>query len=1588
MKKLYLLFAFLFALIGYQDAGAWDWDGSSPTADNLKLMGEGFSDATWDGTGISSTWDSSESFYYWDVTATSGTIKFRFKADGTWISPAAQTLTVGTWSTNSMKDGNTGGNQSVSVTSGSAYRIKVKKSADYTAICVVENGGGGKTISKVYLTNGSTETEIDESGSDYVLTQALTLTSGYGFKVLYSDNSTANYELTSNPSKVNQAYSLTSGSSTFALSSDIFASVTGLTVTVSGTALSTVSFAGTLKEIPVGDVYLYGQWTSDAKEKKSMTVDPSNSDIYTANISVTKKGSESDAWEFELVDNGTTYKEPGDYWYTDGQLGDAHVISTTSNTPLKHKLTAGRYTFTWNKRDKTLTITRYVDLSNINMPLKKSDFAGNKPHYFVVGTRMADWRLQPEWELHDEDGDGVYELDNRMVYTGMFGIAMVNDYDKYIKQEYTLYVKNNQFFNSLSDQTVTLDSNRSSSAEHYDKSDSNHKKVNTMRFVFDKDVDDTGMKQSTATLIKKFSLNTNSSNPVLSMTGITRDESELAKFRTFSLVGSDIRNARIEVMTPFNHQSNITGWQEGWIQYDGAGNPYKDAHGDAVYQTVFQNNWLEQHPSWFEDENHFIYSSRDIVFTFDQTATDDVNNNNRTIGDTEIVIWKPDQANNTTPSGSITNSAWQVFKVNGMWMQGAFKVWTGWGGHAKSREDSKAPDGENARWYYNNGGHEVAGKNLDINSDINYDRWYASKRDINDANWNIATRTYFNSVEFYWNPTGDDSGKGFDRSVLHLTQTPGSPSIQIARTIESDNATAWRRQIKYKYSVLEGRADARVADIKIVRTRADNSSSGYVDEATVYSRSWSFDDNMTKGNLPNVDQYVIDTKVLSPGIYQYRVELTYWNEGGSSKGTVMIEKSNEIPIIGAVMPNEVAAIQMTEGDNYTFDIKVTAGAPTALQDKTINEGAHQGEPMLSLIKWYDLTWSGENTTYAMFDAVTVGDADPVKVDDIVSGATDGKYTCASFTATVADGKVTGISAAPVADTYNMAAVILGNVMTPMSQDTGMPSPLTFKVAMTFDNNDTEAWSALDISDAQDDVTMVIPASDLIDPIVKLQSGEEVKHMQPSGEGTLMHNVRHGHAYEHKTTYSWPAPKGTGRVDQENGGYGKDLNEANVMTGEAILKQLKVTDRVLKDWNVSVEIRLMQGTSLNKPYSVGYKEGESASPAWLNKDNINVTIEYLPVQLKETSLGDVFKTDGLGAKLKSYSEECGYDFNYNDVSVPNVNYVVTTTYTRRDVASGDVTVTGAQNQRFVVNIDKLFPAAETRFSLANHGVTLHKATWQQWYDAHNVIEITSDKEEASRYAGVLRTYGFFLSNGTKPAKYEPTDPQHKIYPGGHVLDCSVDYANGYSSNYTVLPKRPSEAHFGEIASNQNDCTKIPVLIGNIQNVPYVADRKANPSDYAKAPKVEGVLLTTYPLALMPEGATEAMPVVTVTTPANAVITAEPAATPMALADSPVTGLITIERPSTIGGSNGGFTTDIDDIESDGNGSFSVYPNPAVDVVTVEASAEIGDVEVIASSGATVLRSEISDTKGQLDVSALPAGLYLLRTDAGTTRLIVR
>ena len=71
-----------------------------------------------------------------------------------------------------------------------------------------------------------------------------------------------------------------------------------------------------------------------------------------------------------------------------------------------------------------------------------------------------------------------------------------------------------------------------------------------------------------------------------------------------------------------------------------------------------------------------------------------------------------------------------------------------------------------------------------------------------------------------------------------------------------------------------------------------------------------------------------------------------------------------------------------------------------------------------------------------------------------------------------------------------------------------------------------------------------------------------------------------------------------------------------------------------------------------------------------------------------------------------------------------------------------------------------------------------------------------------------------------------------------------------------------------------------------------------------------------------------------------------------------------------------------------GELAVSPVPATDQIRISRSGPATEAALLNLQGQTLLRAVLTEAGTTMDVSALPAGLYLLRTADGIVRKIMK
>ncbi|MCC8038078.1 MAG: hypothetical protein LIP02_08110 [Bacteroidales bacterium] len=802
----------------------------------------------------------------------------------------------------------------------------------------------------------------------------------------------------------------------------------------------------------------------------------------------------------------------------------------------------------------TLTFTTSPeDSPSTFMPLTAADFADGKAHYFYVGTRTANWRLLPEWEFKSQS-DGTYKLSGRLMYPGLFGIAKVDSYADYCKHIYTLYTNigtDGGAWVTEAEDTHTLKLSNSASASKMEAAEdgasaTDYTISNAMMWRWNRRAtDDTSFNEftenpdnaiSTAVTnelmmnvapayLNSIVLDLSGDTPVITIDAST-DRSVVADYLTFTLTGSDIKyegryNDSYSVTNKayWQRMGDTGGWQDSWIQWSGDGQPYIDGNGETLYNTAFDANWLRNHPIFFHEHSRdFYYSSRNLTFynrdvldlsadaykdiyymhpQVDETGYDIIGNGQTVTNGNFSYIENFIHYTDGTVQEYFEDSNWECYVMKDVWINGDFKIWTGWGGNRQADEsisDSEWLGSDNsgtipvdARWFYENGGHgnygvskPVLGGDPTEDSCLNV---YGTARDVNQANFMIYTKdasgneVYATEPMFYkriilWY----DPDKGFSNSVVQLITEAFGPQIQAFRKSGTKN------QLEYKWRISvtnTSEAESKLIDhITFNRYTYNDETGGYeldIEDVgpTNYGNGMYASDFVDYTTIP-------DENLVPQGTYYYEVIVTYVSGTDEETGeTTTVEKSaesNTVTIAYGGVPVTAKVDQVLDSEGlYTFDIKITAVPTTSALSmpvyKTVTSGETTTKVLVTVADVVDCYFVVPADTYTtkmcqekasdlfteLTDDVTVGYATVTKI-------TTGTPCCKR-------------AASSTSSTKSMLPITIPNVAANKGVSETGRSAYKFNVYMMASDADTESWEAryFSVATAQGDVVMPTPA---------------------------------------------------------------------------------------------------------------------------------------------------------------------------------------------------------------------------------------------------------------------------------------------------------------------------------------------------------------------------------------------------------------------------------------------------------------------------------------------------------------------------------
>jgi len=688
---------------------------------------------------------------------------------------------------------------------------------------------------------------------------------------------------------------------------------------------------------------------------------------------------------------------------------------------------------------------------DVFLPLSKSDFYNDdhtrRRHYFLVGTRQGEWRLQPEWELHPDAEGRLGIFVPRVMYTGLVGVGMVDNYDDYSNGRFTLFTTPGGVRYDTESSSAILGDGRDFDfyAEDAEGSDGLRPDQDMAAVLMASqgytDYNNGSVGYSNGMLADEIVVE-------LAPDGVTprsldfrwsaRPYDDVSKYITFSLVGGGIINEGL------GHASNtVVGrhdWQDAYVQYDpGTARPYRDAHGMLLYQTCFQTDWMLEHPSFFNKkigDSDFNYTSQslqlenvDLLRGKPEYEDDpyrslyerfDADGGAGTMGMVDGALQHVEAgdfsynefmrqhghaagagdnkaASEMVYDNSRTGNSWKCFIVKDMWMDGYFKIWTGWGGGRKQADKVELADPQNSRWNNINGGHghqkchvgtgsgpypygcdrqpdddpfnagardEIRG--FDITRQGENAGVYPLFMNIDGGDFFIKDLTYFKRVIVWYDPE-----KGLNNSVVQLLVERGGPAIKAMKgVLGSEINYVWN--VPDPYGNLSEQEKLReVSRYTVDRYVYDRAGGNWTKQPEVVSEPLS---GVTVADLMSEDadtrhpiQAAAETG-LEAGTYRYRVTLSFAD--GSQE---LYALSNRVTLYEAEQPVKAEASQrMGTGDEegaYSFDVVLRLDLSNAAYSEVFDDGS-QLFRTTDLVKSYLL--KVDEATATALNAATAG----------------------------------------------------------------------------------------------------------------------------------------------------------------------------------------------------------------------------------------------------------------------------------------------------------------------------------------------------------------------------------------------------------------------------------------------------------------------------------------------------------------------------------------------------------------------------------------------------------------------------------------
>lgn len=594
-----------------------------------------------------------------------------------------------------------------------------------------------------------------------------------------------------------------------------------------------------------------------------------------------------------------------------------------------------------------------------NLPYGPNDFTEAK--YFLVGSRMGMWRLQPEWELIKQ-ADGSYKIDGgRYMFHGHFAVAKVQDFASYSKHQYQILSTNTNTSITPANKSISnlieYGDKTEKNPVYYNAADGSEASNKALSFRYigtGDDFNNAGNDKGTWCKEITFKDGTISFD-------IDDSDPNMASERVFTLVGENIYHNDYASGTDINGYTTPreqTGWQESWIQYGPNGRPYFDAHHEYLYHTAYVPSILNSTSVNFQiDVNgkDFDYSSKAVTFVEKEHLTNLSTDKYRELYDYFIqhpeavtsgaTVQGGNEADGTAfnfklgtlPEFVSENAKWQVYVVRDAWVKGQFKIWNGWGGNSIDNEGMGGTD-TGARWNTLNGGPvNTTGDTTQesqptdvILTDVNAGTEAQGMNKVymnqgTGSNWKTENGElqYYNRIILLYNTAATDR---LANSFVLFIQDDTAPVIK-AFLEGADNNKGY---VEWNLQNVKAGSEAVITGYTITRYRVTDE--GNMNPTVVDTKS-GLDWRVTGLTSVTEATTVHHDVVLNPGQYQYHIVVNYQN--GEETGT-REAYSNRIRVLGADIYPEVRVEQL---------VSLTAAGCTSDVLTALGESAYRSGQM-------------------------------------------------------------------------------------------------------------------------------------------------------------------------------------------------------------------------------------------------------------------------------------------------------------------------------------------------------------------------------------------------------------------------------------------------------------------------------------------------------------------------------------------------------------------------------------------------------------------------------------------------------------------